>query len=115
MTTPIYDAPVGHSRAAHRVHGWCSHCPGRTAAEEVIAWRSEAADRHAAEDWIGDEGGPFDASTAWRKCPECGVAGALSVVTVTVQSTSSPKRAGGWAYCLNCEAVPQERGVAHAG
>ncbi|NED89772.1 hypothetical protein G3I76_58075, partial [Streptomyces sp. SID11233] len=47
--------------------------------------------------------------------PECGVAGALSVVTVTVQSTSSPKRAGGWAYCLNCEAVPQERGVAHAG
>ncbi|MTE20289.1 hypothetical protein F0L17_14460 [Streptomyces sp. TRM43335] len=36
----------GHSTAAHRAHGWCSHCPGRTVEEEVIAWRSEENDRH---------------------------------------------------------------------
>ena len=30
--------PPGHSRPAHRVHGWCSHCPGRTVAEELAAW-----------------------------------------------------------------------------
>lgn len=41
-------APWGHSTAAHREFGWCSHCPGRGPAEEVIAWRSHANDQHAA-------------------------------------------------------------------
>lgn len=33
-------APPGHSRAGHRVHGWCSKCPGRELWEELHAWRS---------------------------------------------------------------------------
>ncbi|MEU4228289.1 hypothetical protein AB0F17_28680 [Nonomuraea sp. NPDC026600] len=33
--------PLGHSVAAHVIHGWCSHCggPGRSVAHEVEAWR----------------------------------------------------------------------------
>jgi hypothetical protein len=31
--------PLGHSLSAHHVHGWCSHCPGRTPAEELGAWQ----------------------------------------------------------------------------
>ncbi|GAA2657589.1 hypothetical protein [Nonomuraea recticatena] len=34
--------PLGHSESAHRLLGWCSHCPGRSAAAEVVAWRSWA-------------------------------------------------------------------------
>ncbi|MGW3736659.1 hypothetical protein [Streptomyces sp. NPDC005148] len=42
--------PLGHSIPAHRVHGWCSHCPGRSLAEEVAAWQVDAEERHAAEE-----------------------------------------------------------------
>ncbi|MFF3441891.1 hypothetical protein [Streptosporangium sp. NPDC002721] len=35
-------APLGHSQSAHRLIGWCSHCPDRSAAQEVVAWRSWA-------------------------------------------------------------------------
>lgn len=38
----------GHSRAAHRVFGWCSDCEGRRAVEEVIAWRDRENDAHEA-------------------------------------------------------------------
>lgn len=33
-------APPEHSRAAHRVHGWCSKCTGRELWEELAAWRA---------------------------------------------------------------------------
>lgn len=33
------DAPLGHSSAAHRAFGWCSHCKDHGLAEEVGAWR----------------------------------------------------------------------------
>lgn len=35
----LHTAPPGHSRAGHRVHGWCSMCPGRELWEELLAWR----------------------------------------------------------------------------
>lgn len=99
-------APLGHSRSAHRAHGWCSHCPGRSPAEEVIAWRADALERQHAEDTAHDAG-PAEASTAWKPCPACEDEGSLSVVTVTVRTGTGRKRAGGWAYCHNCENVPE--------
>jgi len=35
-----HQAPPGHSRAGHTVHGWCSLCPGREPWEELVAWRA---------------------------------------------------------------------------
>lgn len=29
----------GHSRAAHRLFGWCASCPDRTMRQGVDAWR----------------------------------------------------------------------------
>lgn len=37
---------AGHSRAAHRVHGWCSKCPGRELWEEILAWRQRENQVH---------------------------------------------------------------------
>jgi hypothetical protein len=31
--------PLGHSIPSHVVHGWCCLCPGKTADDEVNAWR----------------------------------------------------------------------------
>ncbi|MFI6496875.1 hypothetical protein [Nonomuraea typhae] len=31
--------PLGHSIAAHRIHGWCYLCADHTLAEEVLAWQ----------------------------------------------------------------------------
>jgi hypothetical protein len=36
------DLPLGHSRVAHARLGFCSRCRGKTAADEVDAWRSWA-------------------------------------------------------------------------
>lgn len=108
-TTEPRKAPLGHSIPAHRALGWCSHCPDRSLAEEVMAWQLDAQDRHAEE----DADGPLDAVTEWQACPECGHTGSLSVVKVIARTTTGPKKVGGWKYCLNCEAVPQE--AARAG
>jgi hypothetical protein len=43
-------APPGHSRSAHRVHGFCSACPGIELWEELVAWRRRENARHDAED-----------------------------------------------------------------
>lgn len=48
-----HTAPPGHSIAGHRVHGWCSKCPGREVWEELHAWRArdnEAQDGPPATD-----------------------------------------------------------------
>ncbi|WP_381792974.1 hypothetical protein [Streptomyces niveus] len=103
-TADPHKAPLGHSIPSHRVLGWCSHCPGRSLAEELMAWQLDAQERRAED----DADGPLDAVTDWVACPECGHAGSLSVVEVTVRTTTGRKKAGGWMYCLNCEAVPQE-------
>lgn len=50
---PLHQAPPGHSRAGHRVHGWCSRCPGREVWEELHAWRTR--DNQATD---GDSGIP---------------------------------------------------------
>jgi hypothetical protein len=36
------EVPSGHSRVAHARLGFCAQCPGRTAADEVAAWRTWA-------------------------------------------------------------------------
>jgi hypothetical protein len=36
------EVPPGHSRVAHGRLGFCSHCAGQTAADEVAAWRTWA-------------------------------------------------------------------------
>lgn len=99
-----HKVPLGHSIPAHRDLGWCSHCPDRSLAEEVGAWQLDAQERHAED----DVDGPLDSFTDWQTCPECGHVGSLSVVEITVRTSTGPKRAGGWKYCLSCEAVPQE-------
>jgi hypothetical protein len=47
---PGHTAPPGHSRSAHRVHGFCSACPGVELWEELVAWRRRENSRHDAED-----------------------------------------------------------------
>lgn len=37
--------PLGHSTPSHHVLGWCSHCPGRSAPEELAAWQVNALER----------------------------------------------------------------------
>jgi hypothetical protein len=36
------EVPLGHSRVAHARLGFCSDCDGRTAADEIDAWRTWA-------------------------------------------------------------------------
>jgi hypothetical protein len=36
------EVPPGHSRVAHGRLGFCSHCAGQTAADDVAAWRTWA-------------------------------------------------------------------------
>ncbi|MDK0525070.1 hypothetical protein [Streptomyces sp. ML-6] len=55
MPTNSHEIPLGHSIPAHRVHGWCSHCPGRSLAEEVAAWQVDALDRTATTASGGDD------------------------------------------------------------
>ncbi|NDK24657.1 hypothetical protein FSY75_09245 [Streptomyces sp. TR1341] len=107
-TADPHKTPLGHSIPSHRVLGWCSLCPDRSPAEELMAWQLDAEERHAEE----EDDGPLDAVTDWQTCPECGYVSSLSVVTITVRTTTGTKTAGGWKYCLNCEAVPRE--AAHA-
>lgn len=51
--------PWGHSASAHAVLGFCSHCAGRTTADEVVAWRTVAQLEHLAvgELRVADKGG----------------------------------------------------------
>ncbi|RPK58199.1 hypothetical protein EES44_24340 [Streptomyces sp. ADI96-15] len=101
---PHRRVPLGHSIPAHRVLGWCSHCPDRSLAEEVAAWQLDAQERHEAD----QADGPLRSSVSWQTCTECGHADSLSVAEVTVRAAAGPKRVGGWRFCVNCEA-------AHAG
>jgi hypothetical protein len=51
---PAHEIPLGHSTPSHRVLGWCSHCPGRSLAEEVGAWQVDALDRTTTTGPTGD-------------------------------------------------------------
>ncbi|HLL37261.1 MAG TPA: hypothetical protein VK545_25985 [Streptomyces sp.] len=96
-------APPGHSIAAHRAHGWCSHCPGRTPAEEVIAWRARENEQHG----VARHGfGPGLTATASydQRCADCGKD---TLLIVRVQADVHGLRtAGGWALCHACGATP---------
>lgn len=105
----VPDAPWGHSRATHRVHGWCAHCKGYTAADEAVAWRVWAAERQARQDAAADagrdQGGITASADPAHSCPQCGEL-LLTVVTVRVLTDDGPRVAGGWAYCSGCGATP---------
>lgn len=105
----VLEAPPGHSLAAHRVHGWCSHCRGHDAIEETCAWRvwegERQARREAAMEAQEARPGINAAATPNQRCPGCGDL-ALTVVTVRVLTDTGPRVAGGWAYCTACDATP---------
>jgi hypothetical protein len=114
-------APWGHSYAAHRVLGACSHCPDYSVEEEVIQWRNRENKRYAAEqaaladraahpaETDGEESDTVPLATAdalpGQLCPGCG-RHALVVCTVTVGTVRDVKTVGGWAYCTACDYVP---------
>lgn len=50
--------PIGHSDVAHRLLGWCSHCPDRDVAQECVAWRERAL-RYSEETVRRSIGGSF--------------------------------------------------------
>jgi hypothetical protein len=105
-----FHPPPGHSRAAHRVHGWCGDCRGHTALEEVIAWRVRENEVHERVERARGEAGLVPAITVTAadptECPECGNP-ALSVVTVFApRRDGGQAQAGGWALCSSCYATP---------
>ncbi|MFJ3249079.1 hypothetical protein [Streptomyces sp. NPDC086782] len=111
MADHQYRAPLGHSVAAHRVHGWCSRCPERTSDEELIAWRTHERRRHMLEQQDAQAESPYPHTHVEaiddRPCPDCGRE-TLIVVTVHVSTDAGPRPAGGWAVCRNpgCQATP---------
>ncbi|MGX1514025.1 hypothetical protein [Streptomyces collinus] len=104
-------APWGHSTAAHRELGWCSHCPGRGPAEEVIAWRTRANREHAARETdllvaaAAKHGGITATAQSELPCPACRTE-ALVIITVTLTEGRTRRQVGGWAYCEACDTVP---------
>lgn len=101
-----YGAPLGHSISAHRVFGWCLHCPERGVAEEVAAWRMRENDLH--DRYEAERDGPHLQATSQedRDCGECGQR-QVSVVTMTAVAEDGAERpAGGWALCRVCGATP---------
>ncbi|WP_328427903.1 hypothetical protein [Streptomyces sp. NBC_00443] len=104
-------APWGHSMAAHRAFGWCSHCKDHGPAEEVVAWRARANREHEARQAaLAASAANTDpvidlAAKRDRPCPACG-AEALTVVSVTVVEGRTRREVGGWAFCTACDAVP---------
>ncbi|MFJ1607035.1 hypothetical protein ACIOHS_27235 [Streptomyces sp. NPDC088253] len=110
-------APLGHSIPSHRVHGYCSHCQGRTVAEELAAWQVHEQARHEtaqpgstpAPDGQGDVSMPLvgDVSTRTYACPTCGSDDAVLDATFLVTTKAAVYQVGRFAFCFACE-KPQE-------
>lgn len=104
-------APLGHSRAAHRVHGWCADCTGRTVGEELVAWRVEENRREEATQATRDASSRSPSAvnlhaTTERPCPACGRE-AMTLVSVVMTLAGGERRTvGGWAHCALCDATP---------
>ncbi|AIV35609.1 hypothetical protein [Streptomyces sp. CCM_MD2014] len=120
-----HTGPPGHWRPAHRVHGWCSACPGIEPWEELVAWRLWEDERHrnarpetpAGDDYPGPEEPedtelPFfvDSTVKPERCPVCRaeVPSAL-VSTFTVTTGAGTYTIGSFTYCLTCKASPLTR------
>jgi hypothetical protein len=99
------EAPLGHSIAAHRVFGWCSHCKEHGVAEEVGAWRIREHRLLEEQDQAARSHGTNATADGPVLCPECGER-LLTVITVRVLTSAGPRVAGGWAYCTGCDATP---------
>ncbi|MYR59605.1 hypothetical protein GTY54_26340 [Streptomyces sp. SID625] len=112
MADPVWTAPLGHSIPSHRVHGYCAHCQGRTAAEELAAWQVREQARYETDgdpDGDGDASMPLmgDVSTRTRACPTCGSDGAVLDATFLVTTKAAVHTVGRFAFCFACE-TPQE-------
>ncbi|MFE9127806.1 hypothetical protein ACFYOF_20765 [Streptomyces sp. NPDC007148] len=105
MADPLlYQAPLGHSVSAHRVHGWCAI--ERSLDEELIAWRTRERSRYEIAKTVCAASPAIDTTAEYeRPCPACGRE-ALTVTSVRVQLDDAPRLAGGWALCLHCNATP---------
>ncbi|MEZ0073604.1 hypothetical protein [Planotetraspora sp. GP83] len=119
MKTGSAEAPIGHSRAAHAVHGWCSHCNGRTAADEVVAWRVRENNRTGYGDHDDPDGPPTageqvpllgDLRHGW--CPHCRAL-TLSMATISAVTDAGVTVIGGYAVCESCGWSPyaENRGL----
>ncbi|MER5699479.1 hypothetical protein ACWDBO_48905 [Streptomyces mirabilis] len=120
-----WTAPLGHSIPSHRVHGYCSHCQGRTVAEELAAWQVHEQARHGiaqlgstpapdcqtadGQDGQGDVSMPLvgDVSTRTYACPTCGNDNAVLDATFLVTTKDAVHQVGRFAFCFACE-KPQE-------
>ncbi|MET7809761.1 hypothetical protein ABZT26_02740 [Streptomyces sp. NPDC005395] len=114
MTADDRSTPLGHSRAAHRVHDICSHCDGYSVEEEVIAWRTRENRLHDAAAATAGRGS--DTATELRRidgqpCLDCGRE-TVTVIAVYMRFASGPRAGdalrpvGGWAHCATCDATP---------
>ncbi|MEU6594260.1 hypothetical protein ABZ923_34495 [Streptomyces sp. NPDC046881] len=112
MADLMWKAPLGHSVPSHRVHGYCSHCQGRTVAEELAAWQVREQERYEAADDPDDQHDgsmPLigDVSTRTYACPTCGSDDAVLDATFLVTTKAAVHQVGRFAFCFACE-KPQE-------
>lgn len=101
----VHEAPPSHSRASHRVHGWCWHCREHTPYKEITAWRTRENATHEARDTTATGAHVTTRAKPEQPCPTCGEE-TLAVVTVTVLLNKAERPIGGWALCSSCEATP---------
>ncbi|KAA9379627.1 hypothetical protein F5972_08205 [Microbispora cellulosiformans] len=105
MTTT--DGPLGHSRAAHAAHGWCSHCRDRSVAEELLAWRVRENSHTGCGEHDPDGPPEHDGNVplvgemrhGW--CPTCQAA-SLAMATISAATTEGVTIIGGYAVCEGC-------------
>ncbi|MEZ7005839.1 hypothetical protein [Streptomyces sp. AD55] len=104
-------SPWGHSRAAHRALGVCSHCKGYSVEEEANAWRARENRRHMDEQQRALITAAMQMRTIRAQalpiqtCQDCeGLA--LNVGAVTDRVHGENRTVGGWAYCLDCGSTP---------
>lgn len=117
-TADRHTAPLGHSISAHRVHGWCSHCRGHGPFEELVAWRADANERHAAEDPDSETPLVVDVHTMQASCPECGQSDSVLESSFTATTRGGVQKIGTLVFCLECEAtpaLPTKEGTGHGG
>jgi len=91
------------------MHGSCAKCPGSSVEGELVAWRTHERARYEVARQAVTPSPEVDTAVAYeRPCPACGRE-ALMVATVHVHFDDRPKKAGGWAFCLHCDALPHPR------
>ncbi|CAL9537294.1 hypothetical protein [Streptomyces sp. enrichment culture] len=110
MADRMWAAPLGHSIPSHRALGFCSHCKGRTVAEELAAWQVREQEHHETSG-DQDDGLPLplvgDVTTRTYDCPACDTSDAVLDATFLVTTKAAVHQVGRFAFCFSCE-TPQE-------